>query len=40
MQRESYAVAKIPSDYYEDGACVKALLVRMQDLISDGGMQP
>jgi hypothetical protein len=36
-ERESTMVAKTSSDYYEDGTCVKVRLVRMQDLICDGG---
>jgi hypothetical protein len=36
-ERESNTVAKTSSDYYEDGTCVKVRLVRMQDLICDGG---
>ena len=36
-ERESTTVAKTSSDYYEDGTCVKVRLVRMQDLICDGG---
>jgi hypothetical protein len=36
-ERESTTVAKTSSDYYEDGNCVKVRLVRMQDLICDGG---
>jgi hypothetical protein len=36
MQRESYAVAKISSDDYEDGAGIKVRLVRMPNPISEG----
>ena len=36
-ERESTTVAQTSSDYYEDGTCVKVRLVRMQDLICDGG---
>ena len=36
-ERESNMVAKTSSDYYEDSTCVKVRVVRMQDLIYDGG---
>jgi hypothetical protein len=36
-ERDSNTVAKTSSDNYEDGICVNVRLVRMQDLICDGG---
>ena len=38
-RESSYAVAKISTDYYENGACVKQRWVRIQDLVSsDSGL--
>lgn len=36
-ERKSNTVAKTSSDYYEVGTCGKVRLVRMQDLICNGG---